>query len=235
VAKLFLLIPTQCIKFFGIPFTGKKVPTISSSSAKAIILKDTSQSKQAAKNDDLIAMVNADCVGDKFARIFLLIALGIFLCPSSNCHASHHYYEALSVVKDIRSFDWCSAVSEFLHLGIVSFHSNLCKGNSSGKETLAGCVFILVLKSADSPRKPLPGGKDANSDGQPGEPVFILKTPDPKHTSSESAQGDPINFESARKVMPLSLRVFCGEVTHPEVESFIKSSLGIIEITGLMY
>ena len=29
------------------------------------------------------------------------------------------------------------------------------------------------LKSADSPRKPLPGGKDANSDGQPVRVLMI--------------------------------------------------------------
>ncbi|KAF8681779.1 hypothetical protein HU200_045217 [Digitaria exilis] len=76
----------------GIPYGGIKVPTKSSNRAKAVILKDTNQSSQAAKLDDLISMINRDLEGDKFARIFMLIVLGIFLCPSSSSRVNRRYY-----------------------------------------------------------------------------------------------------------------------------------------------
>jgi hypothetical protein len=134
-------------QILGIPYGGKKVPIKSSSRARSIILKDTNQSKIAVKIEDLRVMIDRDLGGDKFARIFLLVVLGIFLCPSSNFRVSHHFYEALSDVKKIQSYDWCSAVAESLHAGISSFHINATKGNTSGKATLAGCLFILIVSN----------------------------------------------------------------------------------------
>ncbi|KAF8716769.1 hypothetical protein HU200_025861 [Digitaria exilis] len=123
----------------GIPYGGIKVPTKSSNRAKAVILKDTNQSNQAAKLNDLMSMINRNLEGDKFARIFMLIVLGIFLCPSSSSRVSHRYYEAISVVSNIKTYDWSSAVADCMHNGILSFHSNTCKGNITGKATLSGC------------------------------------------------------------------------------------------------
>jgi hypothetical protein len=135
-------------QILGIPFGGKRVPYKASPRARSIILKDTNQSNQAAKIEYLRAMIDKEIGGDKFARVFLLVVFGIFLCPSSNFRVSHHFYEALSIVKEIQSYDWCSVVAEALQVGISSFHTNASKGNSSGKATLAGCTFILVVSTS---------------------------------------------------------------------------------------
>jgi hypothetical protein len=96
-------------------------------------------------------MIYRDLGGDKFARIFLLVVLGNFLCPSNNFRIRHHFYEALSDVKKLQSYDWCSAVAESLHAGTSSFHINATKGNTNSKATLAGCLFILVECHSSKP------------------------------------------------------------------------------------
>ena len=49
-------------------------------------------------------------------------------------------------------------------------------------------------------------------------------------TSSVRGQSYTVDLESARKVLPgasqLSLQVLCGESMHPDVDAFIKSTLG---------
>jgi len=134
-------------QILGIPFGGKKVPNKSSSCAKSVILKDTNQQNQAAKIDDLIAMITPQLNGDKFVRIFLLVALGIFLCPKSSATVSHQFYESIYFVKGIRDYDWCSSVADCLHLGVMNFQNNAMKGNSIGKATLGGCLFVLVVST----------------------------------------------------------------------------------------
>lgn len=134
-------------QIIGIPYGGKAIPSKPSARAKSIILRDTNQSTKAAKIEDLTSLIDSNLAGDKFVRIFLLIVLGIFLCPSSNSYVSYRYYEALSVVKDIPSYDWCSVVAESLHLGISHFLCNASKGNNSGKATLSGCLFALVVST----------------------------------------------------------------------------------------
>jgi hypothetical protein len=76
-------------QILGIPYGGKKVPIKSSTRARSIILKDTNQFKKGAKIEDLRVMIDRDLGGDKFARIFLLVVLGIFLCSSSNFRVSN--------------------------------------------------------------------------------------------------------------------------------------------------
>ena len=134
-------------QILGIPFGGKKVPNKSSSCAKSVILKDTNQHNQAAKIDDLIAMITPQLNGDKFVRIFLLVALGIFLCPKSSATVSHQFYESIYFVKGIRDYDWSSSVADCLHLGLMNFQNNARKGNSTGKATLGGCLFVLVVST----------------------------------------------------------------------------------------
>lgn len=59
-----------------------------------------------------------------------------------------------------------------------------------------------------------------------------MRTPNKtsSHTHQNQYAATPlIDFQSARKVMPeennLSLRIFSGEVIHPEVDKFIKSTI----------
>ena len=92
-------------------------------------------------------MITPQLNGDKFVRIFLLVALGIFLCPKSSATVSHQFYESIYFVKGIRYYDWCSSVADCLHLGVMNFQNNARKGNSTGKATLGGCLFVLVVST----------------------------------------------------------------------------------------
>jgi len=94
-------------------------------------------------------MITPRLNGDKFVRIFLLVALGIFLCPKSSATVSHQFYESIYFVKGIRYYDWCSSVADCLHLGVMNFQNNVMKGNSTVKATLGGCLFVLVAAYFD--------------------------------------------------------------------------------------
>ena len=62
------------------------------------------------------------------------------------------------------------------------------------------------------------------------QPLSEQRTPAQKivDVGRESRAQTNVDFESARKVMPgasdLSLRIFCGEIIHPDVQKFIKST-----------
>ena len=62
------------------------------------------------------------------------------------------------------------------------------------------------------------------------QPLSEQRTPAQKivDVGRESCAQTNVDFESARKVMPgasdLSLRIFCGEIIHPDVQKFIKST-----------
>jgi len=66
------------------------------------------------------------------------------LANKSSPTVSHQFYESICRVREINSYDWCTAVSECLHLGLMNFQTNARKGNTSGKAALGGCLFLLA-------------------------------------------------------------------------------------------
>lgn len=152
---------TQCIKIpgtrafkldalivhwiLGIPHGGDKIKSKASLDVKYLIANDTTRGPLAPKIEDLIAMITPELVGDRFVRIFMLVVLSIFLCPTSSPRASCLYYEGIRSVKRIKSYDWCDAVMSSLTSGLSKFQKNAGKGNISGRATLSGCIFVLFV------------------------------------------------------------------------------------------
>ncbi|TVU38528.1 hypothetical protein EJB05_11903, partial [Eragrostis curvula] len=136
-------------QILGTPYGGIPVARNRNPRAKEVIARDTGQSSIGAKIDDLINLVDKELDGDRFARVFMLIVLSIFLCPTSNSRISPQFNCSLLYVKDIAKYDWSSAICEFIHLKLKSFQSSLLKGNSSGQSSLGGCIFILLAAYFD--------------------------------------------------------------------------------------
>jgi hypothetical protein len=105
----------------GIPRGGAKIKARASQKLKSFIANDTTPGPLAPKIQDLIAMITPELVGERFVRIFMLIVLSIFLCPSSSSRASCHYYDGIRSVKKIKSYDWCDAVVGCLNSGLCKF------------------------------------------------------------------------------------------------------------------
>ncbi|KAG0514139.1 hypothetical protein BDA96_10G164700 [Sorghum bicolor] len=105
----------------GVPLGGRRIRDSASKTEKEIIANDTGTSTIALTIEQLINLVTRDLTGDKFARIFMLISLAIFLCPTSYGSASKHYYSAIAFVMDIPKYDWCSFILDWLVDGIVKF------------------------------------------------------------------------------------------------------------------
>nr|TKW27640.1 hypothetical protein SEVIR_3G270600v2 [Setaria viridis] len=98
-------------QILGIPLGGRRIPTRSTKALKDVIGSDTGTSSIAPTVDQLfISLVNSELGGDKFVRIFVLIALSFFLCPTSYGSASSHYYSGIASVEDIPKYDRSSFV-----------------------------------------------------------------------------------------------------------------------------
>jgi hypothetical protein len=72
---------------------------------REIIANDTGTGTIAPTVEQLFNLVTRKLTGDRFARIFMLISLAIFLCPTSYGSASRHYYSAIASVVDIPKYD----------------------------------------------------------------------------------------------------------------------------------
>ncbi|XP_066313873.1 uncharacterized protein [Miscanthus floridulus] len=156
---------TQCIKIpgtgafkidaltvhwiLGIPRGRAKIKARASREVKSVIANDTTPGPLAPKIQDLIAMITPELMGDRFVRIFMLVVLSIFLCPTSSTRASCHYYEGIHLVKKIKSYDWCDAVMSSLKSGLSKFQKYVGKGNTCEKATLSGCIFVLFTAYFD--------------------------------------------------------------------------------------
>ncbi|KAG2549380.1 hypothetical protein PVAP13_9KG270313 [Panicum virgatum] len=109
----FILNPFTVHQILGTPLGGRRVPTRASKAVKDIIGSDTGTAMVAPTVDQLFSLLNRELVGDKFVRIFMLIALAIFLCPTSYGSASSHYYSGIASVEDIPKYDWSSFVLDW--------------------------------------------------------------------------------------------------------------------------
>ncbi|XP_039784504.1 uncharacterized protein LOC120651171 isoform X3 [Panicum virgatum] len=144
----FILNPFTVHQILGTPLGGRRVPTRASKAVKDIIGSDTGTAMVAPTVDQLFSLLNRELVGDKFVRIFMLIALAIFLCPTSYGSASSHYYSGIASVEDIPKYDWSSFVLDWLATSIQKFQESAAKGNAIGKDrtsSLGGCLFVLAV------------------------------------------------------------------------------------------
>ncbi|PUZ39406.1 hypothetical protein GQ55_9G305500 [Panicum hallii var. hallii] len=86
----FVLNPFTVHQILGIPLGGRKISTRASKLVKDVIIDDTGTATVAPTVDHLFSLLNSELTGEKFVRIFMLIALAIFLCPTSYGSASSH-------------------------------------------------------------------------------------------------------------------------------------------------
>ncbi|RLN24399.1 hypothetical protein C2845_PM07G08980 [Panicum miliaceum] len=144
----FALNPFTVHQILGIPLGGRKIPTKASKLMKDVIGDDTGTATIAPTVDHLFSLLNSELTGEKFVCIFMLIALAIFLCPTSYGSVSSHYYSGIVSVKDISKYDWCSFVLDWLVTSIQKFQESTQKGDALGKEktsSLGACRFVLVV------------------------------------------------------------------------------------------
>lgn len=67
----------------GIPLGGDAVPVRPERKTRDTISKDAGAMNTAPMIDHLMSLVNKDLKGHRFVRVFMLIVLSIFLCPTA--------------------------------------------------------------------------------------------------------------------------------------------------------
>lgn len=127
----------------GIPYGGCKLSSKVTKLTRSAIAEDTTAGPKAPKIVDLVAMLGPKLVGDQFVRVFLLVLLSIFLCPSTADRASPRFYNGICVIKNINGYDWCEAVASCLNRGLLKFKHSLAKESRS--PGLCGCLFVLYV------------------------------------------------------------------------------------------
>lgn len=135
-------------QILGVPYGGYTISQHATKTEKEVIANDTRTTTVAPTIEHLFTLVTNDLVGDKFVRIFMLISLASFLCPTSHPSASKHYYSAIASVGDIAKYDWCSFILGWLIESIQKFQVSTTKGIALGQgkvSTLGGCLFVLVV------------------------------------------------------------------------------------------
>ncbi|XP_048544743.1 uncharacterized protein LOC125523723 [Triticum urartu] len=144
--------PFTVHQILGIPLGGRLIDKIATSEARRVIAEDTGIHSTGPSISHLMKLLSDDLPDEKFLRIFMLILLSTFLCPTSHSCASPDYFNGIVETDDIASYDWCSFALDWLVEKIRQFQISLSKPTMKGKEqsiSLGGCLMIPLVMFFD--------------------------------------------------------------------------------------
>ncbi|KAE8768657.1 hypothetical protein D1007_59837 [Hordeum vulgare] len=144
--------PFTVHQILGIPLGGRLIDKIATSEARRVIAEDTGIHSTGPSISHLMNLLSDDLTDEKFLRIFMLILLSTFLCPTSHSCASPDYFNGIVDTDDIANYDWCSFALDWLVEKIRQFQISLSKPTVKGKEqsiSLGGCLMIPLVTFFD--------------------------------------------------------------------------------------
>ncbi|KAL2902842.1 Protein MAINTENANCE OF MERISTEMS, partial [Bienertia sinuspersici] len=142
---------------------------------------------------------------EKYRVAFLVVLLGMFLCPTTNfsCLASE-LTPALCAAEEANQYDWCSFVLDFLLRRVRAFSHSIDKeGYAVG---CGGCTYFLLIFYLDRLRRP---------------PVRWGEYP----RSIDVAYGE-VHPRSARDIYPTESLTFAEEVSN-HIGVVIRTEVGV--------
>uniref|UniRef100_A0A0A9FHK1 Aminotransferase-like plant mobile domain-containing protein n=1 Tax=Arundo donax TaxID=35708 RepID=A0A0A9FHK1_ARUDO len=136
-------INAKCVKkILGIPDGPRKIKCKGTLESLMFMRERIASIGRTPSVEELFGMINPELVEAPFARVFMLLALSSFLCPSSRGVCSSRYYPALINVCSIKDLDWCSFVLDWLATYVKKFKDSDRQRMCS---TSVGCAIILVV------------------------------------------------------------------------------------------
>ncbi|PNT72345.1 uncharacterized protein LOC100833484 isoform X2 [Brachypodium distachyon] len=144
--------PFTVHQILGIPLGGKLIDKVATNEARGAIAEDTGIRSSGPSISHLSTILSDDLTDEKFLRIFMLLLLSTFLCPTSHPCASPDYYNGIVDTDDIANHDWCSFALDWLVEKIRQFQISLSKPTVEGKEqsiSLGGCLLIPLATFFD--------------------------------------------------------------------------------------
>jgi len=102
----------------------------------------------APKIDDMIERIKKNrSPNEDFLRSFLMIAVSTFLCPPTSLGINPRCYPALVDLRSVKKLNWCQFVVDQL---------NEVSRNLNKKNTVRGCLLVLVVSFFTPPTEPSP-------------------------------------------------------------------------------
>ncbi|CAM0913174.1 unnamed protein product [Alopecurus aequalis] len=144
--------PFTVHQILGIPLGGRLIDKVATNEARRVIAEDTGIRSTGPSISHLMTLLSDDLTDEKFLRIFMLILLSTFLCPTSHSCASPDYFNGIVDTDDIANHDWCSFALDWLVEKIRQFQISLSKPIVEGKEqsiSLGGCLMIPLVMFFD--------------------------------------------------------------------------------------
>ena len=86
---------------------------------------------------------------EDFEFLFVLYALGVFLCPNSYVKVNNGVLKIMTLTADsLGGFDWASFVLDVLCKGIGKYQNVLKTGDDeTGKRNADGCTYLLMVSA----------------------------------------------------------------------------------------
>lgn len=126
----------------GTPKTSRQIQCRRTENSYQFIKSQFKSVGQTPSIYELAAMITPDLSGEHFARAFMLLVLSSFLCSNKRNLSSSKYFSAIVSVPDIKKFDWCSLVLQWLNSSISKFQNQKRFGQSIPN---GGCALLLVV------------------------------------------------------------------------------------------
>ena len=141
--------PERVHSLLGIPFGGKKIDV-----QKINVVNSMFKDYKVVYGDvsyKRIGEMLSEMKGneEEFEFLFVLYALGVFLCPDSYVKVNNGVLKIMTLTADsLGGFDWASFVLDVLCKGIGKYQNVLKTGDDeTGKRNADGCTYLLMVSA----------------------------------------------------------------------------------------
>ena len=120
----------------GIPARGKPVPRLEMKQKLPVDVQQLSKVSLPSLEDIMMG----GRVDSQFRRSFILYALAVLLCPTSQIGPAPKHLPCIVDVTNPAEYNWAQFVLDWLCEDIQSF-----KGDGVGKKSMGACIYFLMV------------------------------------------------------------------------------------------
>jgi hypothetical protein len=123
----------------GLPIGSRPISFTSSPEIERQINLEIHGKERSPSIFELAKLIGNGITGSAFIKSFALLANCLLLCPTNQNFPSSLHYTAIAHEDEIREYDWCSYILQWILLSVNKFQLNSCSGSC------VGCGLIPVV------------------------------------------------------------------------------------------